>query len=268
MSDSVMSAENFSAPRGMLTKSMASNEMMDQEAFSPDEGQTSSYQRKLIKEGNISVEVSNLEKGQQILLEWASSFGGYIESSNSSQENISFTVKIPSAKFEEAMEKSTSFGKVKNTGVSVRDVSDQFYDLETRLETRKVLRQKLQSYLKQASSMQDMLKIERELNSVQSEIESMEGRMKRLTNQIDFSTISVFMELPYNTRKDGFSFPDLSDGARRFFANIISFFVWLITALCYLVICGIPLFALLALLYWLLFGKIGIFVKVFKKLKK
>ena len=75
------------------------------------------------------------------------------------------------------------------------------------------------------------------------------------------------MLLPYNTTTGGFKFPDFGDGARRFFANVIAFFAGFASVLLYAVICGIPLCAVVALLYWLLFGKIGLLKKLFKKLR-
>lgn len=269
LKESAVASAGFTASRKLMAQAASPNEYALDSADSADGlQQDSSYERKLIKNGNISVEVQKLQEAAEQVSAWCTSFGGYIESSNSSQSNCSFTVKVPSAKFDEAMEAAGSFGTVKNKGVSVQDVSEQFYDLQTRLETRKVLRQKLQGYLKQASTMQDMLKIERELNSVQSEIESMEGRLNRLSNQIDFSTINVYMELPYNTTTGGFTFPDLGDGVRHFVANVISFFAGFISVIFYMIVCGIPLLAVAALVFWLLFGKIGLLVKLFNRLKK
>lgn len=257
----------FGAPRALMAKSAATNSALsvDSEIFS--EVSESAFERKLIKNGNISVEVQNLQKAEDSVSSWSKSFGGYIESSNVNPTSCSFTVKIPSGKFDEAMEAAGKFGSLKNRSVSVQDVSEQYYDLKGRLETRKLLRDKLSGYLKQATSMQDMLKIERELNSVQSEIESMEGRMNRLSNQIEYSTIEVFVSLPYNTTEGGFKFPDLGDGVRHFFANVLIFFTMLVTAIFYAIICGVPLCAVLALLYWVLFGKIGIIRKIINKLK-
>lgn len=228
----------------------------------------SGFERKLIYNGNITLEVSDLSKLQSGIEAWCKGFGGYVSSSNCSQKNASFTVRLPSSKFDQAMEEAGSFGTVKNKGISTNDVSEEFYDLQSRLETRKVLREKLSGYLKQASGMQDLLKVERELNSVQSEIESMEGRLRRLSNQIDFATISIYATLPYSTNPHGgIELPDFGDGFRHFAAGLVSFFGGFITVLLYAVICGIPVLAVLGLLFWLLFGKIGLLKKLFEKLK-
>lgn len=282
--DSAPLSINSSARLSKLAAPMAMNDVVyasgsaESAGFSKSElaatgsdssGSAEEFERKLIKNGNISLEVTDLLKAQTAVENWVKQFGGYISNSNNGEKNSNYTVRIPAAKFDEAMDAAGTLGTVKNKNISTDDVSDQFYDLQTRLETKKVLRKKLNGYLSQATSMQDILKVESQLNSVQSEIESMEGRLKRLSSQIDFSTISIYVSLPYNaTQGGGFALPDFGDGFRHFVSNIISYFGGFISVFFYIFICGIPLIALIAFLFWLLFGKVGLLIKLYNKLKK
>lgn len=275
--------ETFSAPystdgvaAGKIAPLMAMSRNADSADFSKSVENSVSLEsknlvsengRKLIKSGDISFEVHDLEKADSAVLEWVKAFGGYVADSNKNERSSYYSVRIPCNNFDAAMESCGQIGNLKSKGFSTQDVSEQFYDVQSRLETRKVLREKLNSYLKQASSMQDMLKVERELNSVQSEIESMEGRLKWLSSQVDFSTININIMLPFNTTQGGFELPDFGNGARHFAANLMFFFGFMLTAVLYLVICGVPLVLFLAFLFWLLFGKIGLLVKLYKKLK-
>lgn len=269
-----MYADSVAAPRIAMSKKMMAASNSVERNFSGNangSGATveTGVERKLIRNGDISIEVSDLEKTQAAIENWVKEFGGYISGSNNGEKSASYTVRIPSEKFDSAMDAVGSLGTLKNKNISTQDVSDQFYDLQLRLETKKVLRDKLNGYLRQANSMQDILKVESELNSVQSDIESMEGRLKRLTSQIDFSTISVFVSLPYKSvQGGGFELPNLGDGFRHFVSNIISYFGGFVAVIFYVIICGIPLVAVLAFLFWLLFGKIGLLVKLYNKLKK
>lgn len=231
-------------------------------------GGVNQQERKLIKTGSVNLEVENLASAEQAVETWCKNFNGYISSSYNQENSASFTVRIPSAKFDLAMDTLGDLGKIKYRSLSTQDVSEQFYDLQTRLETRKILRDRLQSYLASAKDMKDMLQIERELNDTLSEIESMEGSMRRLSGQIDYSTINVELQLPYRTTDQGFQWPNLSNGVRRFLSNLVDFFVGLITALLYVVICGVPIIAIIAFFYWLLFGKVGLLKKIFRNLSK
>ena len=90
------------------------------------------------------------------------------------------------------------------------------------------MKERLQRYLEEAKDIKDMLQIEKELNSVISDIESMEGRMKRLSGQIDYSQIYVNYDLPFRSDENhGFVMPDFGDGFRRFMANVLDFFIGL-----------------------------------------
>lgn len=234
-----------------------------------DANSGSSTERKLIKNGDISVEVQNLSNAEKAVGEWASKFGGYIESSYSGETSGSITVRIPAKNFDEAMSEAGNFGAVKSQNISTQDVSERFYDLKTRLESKKVMRERLQKYLSQAKDVKDMLQIERELNSVVTDIESMEGSMARLSSQIDLSTITVSYSLPYRADPAGGSFrwPSFGEGFRHFVSNLVDFFACLLKIVLYVVICGIPILAVAGFMFWLLFGKIGLVKKIFKKLK-
>ncbi len=268
-----MYADSVAAPRLAMSKKMAATSNSAERNFSGSANGSGAaetgVERKLIRNGDISLEVSDLEKTQAAIEDWVKEFGGYISSSNNGEKSSSYTVRIPSEKFDSAMDAAGALGTLKNKNISTQDVSEQFYDLQSRLETKKVLREKLNGYLRQANSMQDILKVESELNSVQSDIESMEGRLKRLTSQIDFSTISVYVTLPYKSvQGGGFELPNLGDGFRHFVSNIILYFGGFVAVIFYVIICGIPLVAVLAFLFWLLFGKVGLLVKLYNKLKR
>lgn len=233
-----------------------------------NENGSNQMERKLIKNGYIQLEVSSLQEAESSIKNWCSSFGGYIESNNQNERNGSMSVRIPSSNFEAAMDSAGNLGSVKSKNVSSQDVSESFYDLQTRLETKKIMRERLQKYLESAKDIKDMLQIEKELNSVISDIESMEGRMKRLTGQIDYSQIYVNYELPFRSDENhGFVMPDFGDGFRRFVSTVLDFFIGFFKIICYIIIFGIPLIAALGFFYWLLFGKLGLLKRLFKRLR-
>ncbi len=226
-------------------------------------------ERKLVKTGSLSFEVDNLETTDTLVAEWAEKYGGYVFSSGSNPTNAWYTVKIPSTNFDDAMNAVGNIGAVKSRSVSTEDVSDSYYDLKTRLETRKIMRDRLSEYLQRAENIDNLLKIESELNSVISDIEYMEGSMKRLNGRIDYSTININASLPFRTDNDGsFQWPDFDDSTRQFFSSVVDFFSEFIGILLYLIICGIPTIAVIILLYWLLFGKLGILIRIFKKVSR
>jgi hypothetical protein len=225
-------------------------------------------ERKLIKRGNLEIEVNNLQSGEEAVEKWCKEFGGYVASSSNYETSAHFSLKIPAQNFDSALNSLGDLGKIKSKNISTQDVSEQFYDLQTRLETKKIMRDRLKNYLAQAKDVKDMLQIEKELNNTISEIESMEGRMKRLSGQIEYSSVNIFLELPYRTSDEGFVWPDFLQGFREFLSNCVDFFVGLFGIMVYAIVFGVPIIAILAFLYWLLIGKKGLLIKLFKKLSK
>lgn len=265
-----MSAD-MSAERNMRgAKQAASMELADGSDRNYQAGEAEingEFERKLIKRGSIYLEVHSIQETGKAIEQWRKEFGGYVESSYSGETSGNITVRIPSVRFDEAMNAAGSMGVVKSKNISTEDVSERFYDLQTRLEARKVMRARLQTYLAQAKDTKDMLQIESELNRVITDIESMEGSMKRLSGQIDYSSIDVDFRLPYRAKNSGgFEWPNVNEGFRYFISNIVDFFVGFLKTLLYAVVCGLPVLGIAALLYWLLLGKVGLLKKVFRRL--
>ena len=276
---------NSSAKLAMKSVAMADSvsfdtadyEMVEEAAIAPQsavvpepvEGpQDTTFERKLIRTGNVSIEVQSVSDAEEKIAQWAKSLGGYVTNANTWEMGAGFTVRVPSERFDEAMAQAGNFGRITNRSVNSQDVSDNYYDIKSRLETKYILRDKLTNYLSQAKDIKDLLEIERQLNSVIEDIESTESRFKRLSNQIDYSTIYIDMHFEHGKNESGIILPDVKESWNTFISNIIAFFWGLLRILFYIVIFGIPVVAVAAFFFWLLFGKVGLLVKLFKKLKK
>lgn len=236
---------------------------------SPSEtGDVVASERKLIYNGYLNAQVENLGDSEKSIRIWVEQWDGYITNSSTSANSLTITAHIPADKFQPAMDAVAMLGKLENRSISSQDVTEQFYDTYTRLETRKILRDRLQSYLSTAKDMKDMLSIESELNKVQSDIESMEGQFRRLSSLIDFATIDINVHLPYNTTEEGYTYPNIGQKMSRLWADTLNFLAAFLFGIFYVIIYGIPLFAAVAVVYVLGFGRIGLLRKLFSFLSK
>ena len=153
-------------------------------------------ERKLIKTCDISFETDNLLETRNHIEQAVKKYNGYISADNEykSSQNITsnLTVRIPSENFDPFLnEISSKVERFDNKNISVNDVTEQFLDVQARLKVKKELEQRYSEILKKASSVKEILEVERELTNVRSEIESMEGRLKYLQNQVSFSTLTI-----------------------------------------------------------------------------
>lgn len=116
----------------------------------------------------------------------ARNVGGYLSSRNDTQIEI----RVPRARFDEALKKVEASGDVLHRDVSALDVTDAYVDLEARLKNSRAVRDRLETLLQKAA-VKEAIEIQRELERVTGEIESMEGKLKLLRSRVAYSTIDV-----------------------------------------------------------------------------
>ncbi|MBK6285004.1 MAG: DUF4349 domain-containing protein [Draconibacterium sp.] len=141
--------------------------------------------KKIIKDGRLALTVSELEKTKSRIDVLIKNHGGYYanESYNNTDWESSFNLKIrvPFANFEKLIyDIETGDGEIQYKEIEARDVTDQFIDLETRLENKRNYLIRYNDLLKQAKNVKEILEIEEKIRGLEEEIESTTGRLKYL----------------------------------------------------------------------------------------
>lgn len=188
-------------------------------------------ERKLIKTGNIQFEVANLAKAKKNLAIAIADHGAYIvsDSENSYDHRISntVTIRVPANKFDSLLADITNgVSRFDQKTIHVQDVTAEYIDVTTRLKTKKELENRYLEILKKANSVKEILEVERELGTLRSDIESFEGRLKYLKDQVDMATLTVTVYQVISTNEQfGNKF---STGFKNGIDNLMWFFVFLI----------------------------------------
>ena len=126
----------------------------------------------------------------------AGKYGGYVQSSSTAgRESRSGTllIRVPARSFGQAMHDLTQLGEVTRRTESGQDVSSIFVDLEARLRTWQSQEAVLLRLMREARSIEETLRVQRELQDVQFRIEQIKGQLNVLRDQVDLATISVSM---------------------------------------------------------------------------
>jgi hypothetical protein len=110
--------------------------------------------------------------------------------------DATITIRVPAAAFDETLSGVSKLGDELHREVSARDVTEQYADLEIRLRNAEVVRQRLETLLAKASSVEEALTVERELARVTETIEQLKGKLKLLGELVAFSTITVNFQAP------------------------------------------------------------------------
>jgi len=168
----------------------AAAESAEASASAPLQGKSAG--RLLVWTASFSLEVADMDKAKLQLSQRMLALGGYVEErSDSGDYGQSLVFRVPKDAFERALASVEQSGKMLSRHVKAEDVTEQYVDVETRLKNNRVLRDRLKELLGKAKNVQDILQIETELNRIQSEIDSMEARMRILSDQIQMSTVTV-----------------------------------------------------------------------------
>jgi len=152
--------------------------------------------RKIIRDGRMEIRVRNLDEGKKMADSLVQKYNGYYadETFNNMDfsHGYSMKIRIPSDAFNSFIaEIESGAGEVAFKNITSRDVTEEFIDLETRLKNKKNYLNRYGDLLKQAKSVKDILEIEEKTRLIEEEVESVQGRLKYLNNQVNFSTLDL-----------------------------------------------------------------------------
>ena len=170
--------------------------------------------KKNIKTGGMTFKSDDIDADYKKIMALLPSFKAYIENENQtkSEQRIQYdlTIRVPSDRYDSLYNGLSNLaGRVEHKYTNVQDVTERYYDLQTRIKNKKALEQRYLDLLAKAAEVKDMLEIERQLNEVRTEIESLQGQFNYLSQQVSLSTLqlSFYEILPYtyeDTQRPGF----------------------------------------------------------------
>ncbi|GAB4248414.1 MAG: hypothetical protein Tsb0034_27790 [Ekhidna sp.] len=171
------------------------------------------FEKKVIKTGSLSYSVEDIRNEYARISKLLEQYEAYIASENESKGydriNYNISIKVPPQHFDTFIAEISKDRKIENRWVNTDDVTDQYYDLRSRIDNKRKLEERYQEILKKADNVRDILEVERNLNQVRGEIESLQGQFKLLSHKIAYSTLdlSYYELIPYelnNEQRPGF----------------------------------------------------------------
>src|SRR5438477_3144091 len=135
--------------------------------------------RLLITTASIEVTVASVPEAVDKVLEITKGSGGYVrESVTEKDSDARLKLRIPARRLSEVLDHLARLGEERRRHVSSEDVTEKVGDLNAELANKKALRDGLRGVLARAKDVKDVLSVENELTRVQTEIDSLEGRLK------------------------------------------------------------------------------------------
>lgn len=166
-----------------------------------------SKDRLVITDTSLSLQVKDVSRSIDQINQKAKELGGFLVDSHLSKpESVAsgnITIRIPSDKLPDALEVFRGLAvKVVSESVVGTDVTDQYEDLDARLQVLFKTKSKFESIMDQAIKVPDLLEAQRELVSLQSQIDSIIGQQKYYQKSADLSKVIIYLStddlsLPY-----------------------------------------------------------------------
>ncbi len=189
------------------------------------------------------------------LKSYVSQFGGYIESSSesgnsyysSSLRYADFTIRIPADYYDDFAEAVGNMATVTYSYEYVNDVTSSYVDIEARLTALTTERDSFLALMEKAETVEEILKIQSYLTDVNYEIESYTAQLKTYDDKISYSTFYIYVSEVRRISTET-SNPtvferirsNLSDSFYNIGEGFKDAFVWIVSAIPYLVLVAVP----------------------------
>ncbi len=146
--------------------------------------------RQVIHRAVLGLVVVSRSEAEAAVIQIARGMGGHLQQSDAR----TIVVRVPAARFEEALAAIGRLGELVRREVSAADVTEELFDLDIRIENARQARERLLAHLAASQELEHTLALERELTRVTEELERMEGRRRFLAAQVALSTITVHLD--------------------------------------------------------------------------
>jgi len=151
-------------------------------------------ERMVIKTASLSVRVRDVAAANTRAIQLAEAGGGYVQSSsqwNEGGERADLTIRVPPERFLPLIGDLEKLGAAEAKSISGEDVTEEYYDLDARLENLIQVRSRLFALLDRAVKVTDAVEVERELERVGGEVNQIKGRMKYLQTMTGLATVNL-----------------------------------------------------------------------------
>lgn len=150
---------------------------------------------KLIFTANIELETLEFDAAVASLQSLVESMGGYIQDTSlngyGTYRYARYTVRIPSDNFGDFCNQAGEGCNRLSFSSSSENISEMYYDLESRLKTQKTKLERLQDLLSKAESMEDIITLETAISETEQTIESYSGSIRGYDALVDYSTVNI-----------------------------------------------------------------------------
>ena len=205
--------------------------------------------KKIIYTAYADIETIDFEGSVEKVYELLEQYNAFIENSYLTGKSYStefyghpsyriaeFVIRVPREHYSALTANLDVLGNVLSVNSSMQNITTQYIDTESRLEAYRIEEDSLLAMLEKATTVEEMITINSHLSEVRYNIESLTSQLKNWDNEVDFSTVTVYInevkELTVQVPVQRTYWQELGDGLKstfrdigRFFKNLLKFIV-------------------------------------------
>ncbi len=214
LSSSPMMDSTYNASRGMPAQGGLSYSEMMQKVSPVSSIDTSTQNRLVQKESSLSLLVGDVRSSADTVIKQAEGMGGFMIQSTFSNPGESpsgsISVRVPAsnlASYLDILRKQSI--RVVSEQLSGTDITDQYKDIKSRLDTLNTTKVKFEAIYDKAVSIQDILEVQNRIIELQDQIDSLKGQQQYMEKSAEMARVSVYLST------DELSLPYASDPSWR-----------------------------------------------------
>ncbi|MEI6532429.1 MAG: DUF4349 domain-containing protein [Candidatus Roizmanbacteria bacterium] len=202
---------------------------------------TTSQERKVSKEYYLSLVINDMRETLQQVNAQVIQVGGFVVSSNMSNPvgdaNGDMSIRVPSDKAEKIVSFLRDLGKkVIFENTSAQDLTAQYQDIEARMNLLTENKNRFEEIMRKAITTEDILNVQKEIFSLQEQIDTLTGQQRYIKEISKYSHITV----TFTTRDGALSqnpnekwnvkgvFEEAFDALKGFGVGIATFAIWIL----------------------------------------
>jgi hypothetical protein len=169
-----------------------------------EQGATQTLDRMIIRNAQLSVDVTDMENALAQARAIASRSGGFVSASNTRVEKqndqertiADLTIQVRADAADSALSDLRALGKVTTESSGSQDVTEEYVDLDSNLRNLQATEAAILKLMDKAVAIQDVVSLQRELTNVRGQIERIQGRKRFLERRSDMATITLALRQP------------------------------------------------------------------------
>ncbi|MGH3281335.1 MAG: DUF4349 domain-containing protein, partial [Trebonia sp.] len=161
--------------------------------------------RQLIETAQLTVRAANVASAVSRATSIVTAAGGYVSAENASagngqpsQARATVTFKIPAAAYAATLAALSGGGLGTQLSLArqAQDVTKQVADVDSRVASDEAAITQLRALLKHAGDVSSLLSVQNQINSEESDLESMLAQQKALSHETAYATVTVTLAGP------------------------------------------------------------------------